>query len=96
LGRKARWGLPWLCILAISVSAADSMTVGLAHGLPAGDTPLSLAVREVPAGGLATGEPAEAGNSPRDDACATRGPMVYVGLGTWIHDPNVPCRDDAP
>jgi hypothetical protein len=28
-----------------------------------------------------------------DDACATSGPMLYVGLNTWIHDPNVPCND---
>jgi hypothetical protein len=31
-----------------------------------------------------------------DDACGTGRPMVYVGLGSWIRDPNVVCHDDAP
>jgi hypothetical protein len=24
------------------------------------------------------------------------GPMVYLGLGRWVDDPNAPCHDDAP
>lgn len=38
----------------------------------------------------------DAADLSSDDTCAASGPMLYVGLGTWIHDPSVPCHDDAP
>jgi hypothetical protein len=56
LVRGARWGLPWLCILTISASAAYGMTVALAARPPMGDKPMGLAVREAPVGGLLTSE----------------------------------------
>src|SRR5262249_35276685 len=40
-----------------------------------------------------TATPDAAGLSSRE-ACAASGPMLYVGLNTWIHDPSVPCHDD--
>jgi hypothetical protein len=120
--RGARWGLPWLCILTISATAAYAMTVALAARLPAGDKPMSLAVQEAPVGGLVTSEralilsidsgadpsmatvarttsPAAIDSPSTSDAYATSGPMLYVGLNTWIHYPQssvAPCRFDAP
>jgi len=97
LGRCARWGLPWLCVLAISVTVAFGMTLALSGGdapmwsAGAGATPSV----ELPPVESATGT-TPMDRSAKDDPCATRGPKLYLGLGTWIHDPSVPCREEAP
>ena len=92
--RGARWGLPWICVLAISTCLAYAMTVAVAGGSYAGDSMTTFAV--MPAEVASTTTPASIDRLSSDDACATRRPMLYVGLNSWIHDPDVPCRDDAP
>lgn len=92
--RGARWGLPWICVLAISTCLAYAMAVAVAGGSYAGDSLTTITV--VPAEIASTTTPASIDRLSSDDACATRGPMLYVGLSSWIHDPNVPCHDDAP
>jgi hypothetical protein len=77
------------------------MTVGLAAVLPGADKPTIIAVEEVPIGGSATGgsatrEPATVDRASRDDVCAASGSLMYVGLNTWVHDPNVRCHHNAP
>jgi hypothetical protein len=47
--RGVRWGLPWMVVLAISSSVAYSMTLALAGGPSAGDSPTITSVVQTPA-----------------------------------------------
>jgi len=99
--RGARWGLPWICALALSASLAFAMTLALAptpaqrEPQPSISTALGLAAP--PMSELADTSPV--GNGPIADSysswsCDTSGGrLLYVGLNTWIpaEPPVGPC-----
>jgi hypothetical protein len=47
-----RWGLPWVVVLALSASVAYAMTVAVAVGPSAGDSPTTITVAQPPANGF--------------------------------------------
>lgn len=67
--RGARWGLPWLCALAISTSFAYAITVGMAH--PPFTSNASTTVAAV--------------HASSEVCDTTGGRMFYVGLNSWVH-----------
>ena len=101
-----RWGLPWLGVVAISVSLAYGMTVALAGEVPGGDPPAAVAVAQMPADALVSGVPGWSGAIPAaiyrisgSEACYSRGTRsLYVGLNSWIPaEPMVaPCAESVP
>jgi hypothetical protein len=97
--RGARWGLPWLSMLAISASVAYAITVAVAGAPSAGDARTTISVAQAPAQALVIAEaggsitPTTAVDGPaRGEACdTTGGRMLYVGLNSWI-----PAETGAP
>jgi hypothetical protein len=99
----ARWGLPWVSVLAVSASLAYVTTVAMA---PAGGPSATGAVAQAPADALVYAVPGWSETTPtaidrvdRDAACDTSGGrLLYVGLNTWIPaEPKLaPCPDGAP
>jgi hypothetical protein len=96
--RGARWGLPWVSMLAISVSVAFPMTVAVTGGASAGDAPGISVVAPTPAEapvprvpGWSASMPAGIDRSSRDVECdTTGGRLLYIGLNSWIPaEPNV-------
>jgi hypothetical protein len=103
--RGARWGLPWLGVVAISASLAYAMTVAVGGGASAGDPAAATVVAQAPADALVTEVSGRSVTSPaidrvsRNEACDTSGGrMLYVGLNSWIRaEPKVaPCPESAP
>jgi hypothetical protein len=103
--RGARWGLPWLSVLAISASVAYAITVGVARVPTAGDAVTTISAAKAPAQALVTAGAAGSvtvtavdrlGNG---EACdTTGGRMLYVGLNSWIPaETGAPrCPDSTP
>jgi hypothetical protein len=94
VAQGARWGLPWLGVLAVSASVAYAMTVPLAGGLSAADAPTTITVAQAPAV-----RPAAFDRFSSDEACDTSGGRtLYVGLNSWIPAaPKLaPCPESAP
>jgi hypothetical protein len=99
LVRGARWGLPWLGLVAISVSVAYAMTVAVAGGTSTGDAASTSVVGQVPAQELAFAVPGSAAPPAAAAACDTGGGrLLYVGLNSWIPtEPKLaPCTENAP
>jgi predicted ABC-type sugar transport system permease subunit len=84
VGRAAALGLPWLVVMAISVTVAYAMTMALRSG------PSTSAQ-------AAESAPMVIARATGSEACVTSGWMVYVGLNSWIHDPSTadPCRSET-
>jgi hypothetical protein len=94
----ARWGLPWLCALALSTGLAAAMTLAFAPAErepgPSISTASGLAAPSM--SGLADTPPigyAEFADSNRRSCDTSGGRLLYVGLNTWINaEPPVgPC-----
>ena len=84
MARAAAVGLPWLAVMAVSVGLAYGMDVAVPSGVSR-TTPAEETVSDViarPAG---------------SEGCISHGWIVYVGLNTWIPDPNRAafCRDES-
>jgi hypothetical protein len=90
LGRIAWWGLPWLLILLVPVGAAYATTVALTSRLPVREAPTSIVADAAPVHERVRSADA---STPKCDADEW---LLYVGVGTWIHDPTAPCYDRAP
>lgn len=89
--RGARWGLPWLSVLAISASVAYAITVGVARAPSGGDASTIIAAVQAPAQALVIVGPAESVTTAAaidrlgSEVCdTTGGRMLYVGLNSWI------------
>jgi len=79
--RGLRWGLPWICVLATSASIAYAMTVAVAIGPSAGNSPTTITVAQAPANGSATSDLAQVPlGDPAVDPPA--GTLVVVSTGT--------------
>jgi hypothetical protein len=111
LRRRAQSGLPWLGVVAMSVSVAYAMTVAVAGGAPAGDeaaaaSRTAILVTQAPADAAVSGLPGwSPATAPTIDrvsrlgACEmSGGRLLYVGLNSWIPaEPMVPaCPESAP
>jgi hypothetical protein len=104
--RGARWGLPWLSVLAISASVAYALTVTAAGAPSAGDARTTISVAQAPAqalvtagaGGSITSTAAVDGAASGEACDTTGGRMLYVGLNSWIPaDTGAPrCPDGIP
>lgn len=77
--RVASLGLPWLAVMAASLSLGYGLNVAVALGL-------STTAR---AGEAVASPIAETGTRPvTNETCSTSsGWMVYVGMNSWITDP---------
>jgi hypothetical protein len=84
MARAAALGLPWLGVMAVSVGLGYGVDVALTRGVSI-TTPAEESVSSV----IARPEGSE--------GCVNNGWMVYVGLGTWLPDPNRAafCRDES-
>jgi len=98
--RGARWGLPWMCALALSGGLASALTLALAptpaqrEPQPSISTALGVAAPSM--SGLADAAPIGYGDfadSNRRSCDTSGGRLLYVGLNTWIPaEPQVgPC-----
>jgi hypothetical protein len=87
--RGARWGLPWLCALAISTSVAYAIIVGVAHAPFNSNASTTVAAVHAPGQALRTTEaettPAAIDRVGSSEVCdTTAGRMLYVGLNSWV------------
>ena len=81
--RGARWGLPWLSVLAISASVAYAVTVGVARA-PSGPEASAQELVIAGAAGSVT-VMAAVDRLGSGEACGmTGGRMLYVGLNSWV------------
>jgi hypothetical protein len=86
--RAARWGLPWLSVLALSAGLAYAMTLAVANGAPAGDAPATRIVAQAPAEapvsrvpGWSAATPAAIDRFSSEETCDTSGGrLLYIGL----------------
>ena len=94
--QRARWGLPWLIMLAISASVAYATTLAVAGGASASDVPRFIAdapadVSAVPRWSAVTPEALDQFSSDERARDTSGGRRLYVGLNTWIPaEPGVP------
>lgn len=109
LRRCARCGLPWLSVLATSVSIAYALTAAVVPGASADDTIAdsrnAIVVKQPPAGASASGPPEWSTPAvPFDQVsrlaeCDLRGNWrLYVGLNSWIpaEPMDAPCTPRVP
>ncbi len=78
IGRALSFGLPWLVVMAISVTIAYGMSLALTGGASTttrGDASVRIAT-DRPVGGAAAGG---------------EGWVVYLGNNCWIPDPREQC-----
>jgi hypothetical protein len=103
--RGARWGLPWLSMLAISASVAYAITVAAAGPPPAGDAPTTISAAQAQAQALVTAATvgpftatAAVDGAGTGEACdTTGGRLLYAGLNSWIPAETGPrCPDGIP
>ena len=87
--QRARWGLPWLIVLAISASVAYATTLAVAGGASASDVPRFIAdapvdVSAVPPWSAVTPGAVDQFSSDERAGDASGGRRLYAGLNTWI------------
>jgi hypothetical protein len=72
---RLRWGLPWICMFAVSASIAHAMTVAVAVGPSAGDLPTSITVVQAPPNGC------------ESCGCSTIGGFCFGDQRAWADVP---------
>ena len=80
--RAAAFGLPWIALMAISVTLAYAMSMAVTNGLSTtaqADGPVPTVI-DRPVG---------------SEACVNSAWVVYVGQNTWIPDAREPCRSET-
>jgi hypothetical protein len=101
----ARWGLPWIAILALSTSLASAMTFAVAAAPTGGPATSGPAAPSAAAAALVDGDDVRAsvlaGLTVRDGSysCRTSGSRpLYVGSNSWIGaEPEVTsCAEGGP
>ena len=90
----ARWGRPWLSVLAIAAIVAYAMTVAVGSAASAGDASTTSDATLAAGATLVSGVPgwsaaSSAGvSSPATAGACTR--LLYVGLDSWVRaEPNL-------
>ena len=97
--RGARWGLPWMCVLALSAGLASAMTLAVAPAPAEPEPQPSMLIASSLGGPFIWADSslvgyAQLARSNSSKSCDTSGGrLLYVGLNTWIPtDPQVgPC-----
>jgi hypothetical protein len=82
--RAATCGMPWIVVMAISVTVAYALTLALRSGLSTS-----------PQAGESV--PMVIARATDSEVCVSSDRMVYIGLNSWIRDPSggEPCRRET-